>query len=57
MRWVQAEDGSYAGTFVKDEKSVEIVAATGPLLFCNAIIEFYGLGVEIEETKPVFKKK
>ena len=53
MRWVQAEDGSYTGTFVKDEKSVEVVAATGPLLFCNAIIGFYGLGMEITEDKPV----
>jgi hypothetical protein len=51
LRWIQAEDGSYAGTFVKDEKAVEVVAATGPMLFCNAIIEFYGIGVEITPAK------
>ena len=53
VRWEKAEDGSYAGTFVKDDKAKEVVAATGPLLFCNAIIELYGLGMEITEDKPV----
>ena len=43
----------YTGTFVKDEKSVEVVAASGSMLFCNGIIEFYGLGMENTEDKPV----
>lgn len=43
----------YTGTFVKDEKSVEVTATTGWMLFCNAIIELYGLGVELTEDKPV----
>jgi len=39
--------------FSKDDKSVEVTAATGPMLFCNAIIEVYGLGMENTEDKPV----
>jgi hypothetical protein len=55
MCWMQAEDGSYAGTFMTDKKSVEVVAATGPMLFCNAMIEFYGLGLKIAPAKSELK--
>jgi len=48
VSWLQAEDGSYAGTFGKGDQSVDVTAVQGPMLFCEAIIQFYGLGMEIE---------
>ncbi len=52
VKYVTAEDGTYAGVFIKGDQSVEVTSVSGPMLFCTAIIQFYGL-----ENQPKKGKK